>query len=129
MNDIQDLDTNLLKSKMTHFELTGLIKQYSNDTAMLSFHKKDHPAYIKLLAAGEEIVPMLLDQLKLTIGRDSGSRMDRDNSPWLLIMLLDKLTDCMRDFPKEDAGNLDKIRNHIIACGNKKFRGESLTNE
>jgi hypothetical protein len=110
-----------MKVKMDKQEFMDLVKQYSNDCVVLSFIKHDHPAYVKLLAAGQDIVPWLLERLRDSIGHDRGDYMDYDNCPWLTIALLGEITDgkCFDGFPDDDAGKLVKIRDFILAWGLK----------
>lgn len=102
---------------MTKDEVIELVRQYSNDTIFLSFIDHSHPAYVKLLAAGDKIAPFLLERLKDSIGQDRGINMDRDNCPWLTIDLLSELTNCLDTFPEQDAGNLIKLRDFILKWG------------
>jgi hypothetical protein len=104
---------------MNKEEVVELIKQYSNETTFLSFTKHDHPAFIKLKAAGSEIIPHLLDRLADAWKFKTPGQIDRDNDPWLLICLLGELTDgaCTEDFPENNAGKIDELMKHIIAWG------------
>lgn len=107
---------------MNKSEFLELVKQYSNETLFLSFTKRDHPAYIKLLTAGEEITPWLLERLKDSIGHDHGDEMDLDNDPWLSIHLLGEITAgvCWDGFPSEHAGKLNEVRNFLLKYGENK---------
>lgn len=107
---------------MTKQEFLDLVKQYSNDTIFLSFTERKHPAYVELLAQGQEIVPWLLERLGDSIGRDRGDYMDHDNDPWLAISLLSEITHqaCFDNFPEEHAGKLVEVRNHILNWGLKQ---------
>jgi hypothetical protein len=107
---------------MNKEEVVALIKQYSNDTLTLSFTKHDHPAYIKLKAAGDTILSSLLGALKDSIGHDSGDDMDWDNDPWVVISLIGELSngDCLDTFPEDNAGMLDELRKHILKWGENK---------
>lgn len=103
-------------------EFCNLIKEWSHDTCCLSYHDTSHPAYVKALQAGEEVIPWALERLKDSIGHDVGGAMDHDNSPWFTICLLSDLTnrECVAKFPRKHAGMLDKIRKHIIKWGESK---------
>jgi hypothetical protein len=97
-----------------------LHKQYCLDTALLSFTKTDHPAYIELLTLKNQYgIVWALERLKASIGHDVGDTFDHDNSPWLSIHLLDEYSDmaCLKGFPKEHAGKLNEVRDHIIQWG------------
>ena len=110
------------RDKMNKKEVFELIKQYSHDTKFLSsFAEYDHPAYLKLKEAGTEIIPFLLERLQDSIGHDSGEDFDWDNSPWVSIALLGDITngECFAGFPQEYAGQLDKLRAHILAWAPK----------
>jgi hypothetical protein len=58
-------------------EFIDLVKQYSNDTACLSFTKRDHPAFISLMKADKEIIPIALGRLQ----ERANCKFDIDNSP------------------------------------------------
>jgi len=107
---------------MTKEEFYELIKQWSHDTCFLSYHDTQHEAYLKALQAGEEIIPWALERLKDSIGHDSGNTMDRDNSPWFTVCLLGDLSkgECLATMPREYAGRLVKIREHILQWGESK---------
>jgi hypothetical protein len=100
-------------------EFLALVKQYSNETTFLSFTDYGHPAFIKLLSVGYEIIPWLLGRLQDSVGHDHGDTMDRDNCPWLTIALLAKITDgeCLMSLPEEHAGKLDEVRGNILQWG------------
>jgi|SRR5208282_2158824 len=104
---------------MNKAEVVELIRQYSNETTFISFVKHDHPAFVKLKAAGPEIIPHLLDRLADSWKFKKPGEIDQDNNPWLLISLLGELSDgaCTEDFPEDDAGKLEKLMKHIIAWG------------
>jgi hypothetical protein len=107
---------------MTKEDFLQLVKQYSNETVFLSFTKRDHPAFIKLLAEGPSILPWLLERLKDSIGHDGpdhGGEIDLDNCPWLSTHLIGELSTstCWGDFPEEHAGKLVKIRDHLLKWG------------
>ena len=102
---------------MNKEEFLELVKQYAHDTCFLSYHDQTHPAYLKLLDEGPVIVPWVLERLEYSIGRDSGDTFDHDNDPWLLLVLLGQLTDCQKTFPREYAGQLDKLREHALQWG------------
>ena len=107
---------------MNKKEFVALVKQYSNDNKFSSFHKEDHPAYLKLLAAGIDIMPMLLEKLQASIGHDKGDTIDNDNDPHLLIHLISRITnaECWEKFPGKYAGQLDKLRTFLIKWGKTK---------
>lgn len=100
-------------------EFMELVKQYSNETIYLSFIERKHPAYVSLLAAGQEIVPWLLERLEDSIGHDRGNDMDHDNCPWLAISLLGEITAgvCWDGCPSEHAGRLNEVRSHLLKWG------------
>jgi hypothetical protein len=100
-------------------EFLECVKQYSNETSVLSYTDREHPAYVKLLAAGQDIIPWLLEKLSDSIGHDSGDDMDWDNDPWLTISLLGELSTgiCWDGCPSEHAGKLDKVRTHLLKWG------------
>lgn len=100
-------------------EFIALVKEYSNDTATSSFHKEDHPAYVKMLAAGLKIIPLALERLQDSIGHDEGDTFDIDNDPHMLIHLIAQLTDkaCFKSFPKKHAGKLDMLRKYVLKWG------------
>ena len=102
---------------MNKEEVIELVKQYSNETVILSFTKHDHPAYVKLKAAGPEIIPHLMDRLVDAWKHKTPGQIDVDNDPWLLISLLSELSDgaCLETFPEDDAGKLDQLMQHIIS--------------
>ncbi len=109
---------------MNKEEVVELIKQYSNETTFLSFTKHDHPAFIKLKAAGPEIIPVLLNRLEERIHNslwDEGN-FDHDCDPWLLIAMIGELSDgdCLATFPEDDAGKLDELTRHILQWGQNK---------
>jgi len=108
---------------MNKKEVIELVKQYSNDTSFLSFIKHDHPSYIKLKAAGPEIIPHLLNRLEERIHNSLWDEGNFDNDPWLLISLLSELSDgaCLETFPEDDAGKLDQLMQHIIAWGGSRL--------
>jgi hypothetical protein len=105
---------------MTKEEFYELIKQWSHETCFSSSHDTDHPAYIKALQAGEEVIPWALQRLKDSIGHDRGDAMDHDNSPWFTVCLLGDITDCLDDLPLKYAGMLGEIREHILQWGHDK---------
>jgi hypothetical protein len=107
---------------MNREEVIELVKQYSNETLFMSFTKHDHSAYVKLKAAGSEIIPFLLERLKDTQGRTYGEAFDPDNNPWLLIGLLGEATDgeCLATFPEQFAGILKNVTEHILQWGENK---------
>lgn len=105
---------------MTKEEFYELIKQWSHETCFSSSHDTDHPAYIKALQAGEEVIPWALERLKDSIGHDSGDDMDHDNSPWFTTCLLSDLTGCLANLPRKHAGRLVAIREHILQWGHDK---------
>lgn len=104
---------------MNKEEFLVLVKQYSNETTFLSYLDTNHPAYIKLLTGDYKIVPWLLERLQDSIGHDYGDTMDRDNDLWLSTGLLAAITDgeCAIGFQQEYAGQLDKVREHILQWG------------
>lgn len=108
---------------MNREEVHELIKVWSHETCMLSYHNYKHPAYLTLLTGGEEIIPFLLERLENSIGRDSGDTYDHDNSPWVTIMAIGDISlhDSHRDFPREYAGNLDKLRECILTWGKANY--------
>lgn len=105
---------------MTKEEFYELIKQWSNETSFSSRHEREHPAYVKALQAGEEVIPWALQRLKDSIGHDRGDDMDHDNSPWFTVCLLGDLTGCLKTMPRKYAGMLGKIREHILQWGHDK---------
>lgn len=104
---------------MNKEEVHVLIKQWSHETCMLSFHDRKHPAYKALVAAGEEILPFLFERLRDSIGHDEGLTFDDDNSPWISACVIGDITKhaCTKDFPREYAGQLEKLREHILDWG------------
>lgn len=106
---------------MNREEVHALIKQWSHETCFLSFHDRKHPAYRALVAAGEEVVPFILERLQDSIGHDSGDDMDHDNSPWISVCVIGDITKhaSTKDFPREHAGCLDELRKHILDWGKK----------
>ena len=107
---------------MTKDELLQLFKQFSHDNCFLSYHNYKDPSYLKLVDAGPDILPMVLERLQDSIGHDSGDAFDHDNSPWLSVMLCGELSkgECTKEFPREHAGRLDKLRTHILQWGRSK---------
>jgi hypothetical protein len=108
---------------MNKEEFLKLHTEFCKDTCGLSFTKRDHPAYVALLNAGEEIIPWLLERLRDSIGHDEGDTFDASNSPWLSTDLLFSLSNgqCFSKFPRKHAGVLDKVRAHILKWGKNKF--------
>ena len=108
---------------MNKEEFLKLHAKYCEDTCALSFTKRDHPAYVAFLNAGEEIIPWLLERLQDGIGHDEDDTFDASNSPWLSIDLLSHLSggECLSKFPFKHAGVLDKVRAHILKWGKNKF--------
>lgn len=107
---------------ITKEEFHCLIKQWCQDTMFQSYIDTKHPAYIKALQGGEEVIPWALERLKDSIGHDHGEDMDLDNSPWFNISLLSDLTngECLATMPHEYAGMLLEIRCHILKWGKTK---------
>lgn len=99
-----------------------LYKTWSSETAVYSTHQVHHPAYLELKSAGNEIVPWMLSRLQDTVGRDVGDKIDHDNSPWLSICLLHDIVgdECFKEFSYKHAGNLVKIRKHLLKWGKEK---------
>lgn len=98
-----------------------LYRQWGHDTCFLSYHDKKHPSYIELLHEGPVILPWVLGRLQDSIGHDSGEAMDRDNDPWLSIVLIGELAeDSFDDFPDEKRGHLPTLRSHLLAWGQSK---------
>jgi hypothetical protein len=94
-----------------------LHKQYSLDTAFLSFTKTDHPAYVELSVLKNEWgIIWALERLKDSIGHDRGDDYDSSNDPWLSIALLGEYTDgvCWKEFPEKYAGMLNELRAHLL---------------
>ena len=104
---------------MTKEEFIALVKEYSNDTGFCSFHKEDHPAYVKMLVAGKKVIPWALERLKDSIGHDEGDTFDHDNDPHMLIHLISQLTnkDCFKSFPQKYAGMLNMLRKYVLKWG------------
>lgn len=112
---------------MTKEEFYELIKQWSNETSFSSRHEREHPAYVKALQAGEEVIPWALQRLKDSIGHDSGAAVDHDNSPWFTVCLIGEITKNEwaakiddDDFNEKYAGRLDKLRRCILQWGETK---------
>jgi hypothetical protein len=112
---------------MTKEEFYELIKQWSYDTCFKSYQDMEHPAYIKAVQAGEEVIPWALERLKDSIGHDHGNTYDHANSPWFTTCLIGELTKDEwaanipeADFHEEYAGRLDKIRECILQWGETK---------
>lgn len=108
---------------MNKEEVVELVKQYSSETGHFSFSQTKHPAYVKLKAAGADIIPFLLERLRDSVGHDYGKRMDHDNSPWLSLDIIQELTngECFQGFPEKHAGMLDQVRKFVLKWG--KTRG------
>ncbi len=106
---------------MNEEEVTELVKQYSNDTIYLSFTKHDHPAYVKLKAAGPEIIHYLLPLLKENEDLQYGTVI-ADINPWVIISLLSEITDgdCLATFPEDHAGILNLLIKHIMQWDENK---------
>lgn len=85
----------------------------------LSFLKQDHQAYIKLIHATPKIIPWALQRLEATIGHDKGEAMSCENDPWLLLRVIDILAKghALANFPYEDSGQLDKLRDYCLKWG------------
>jgi|SRR5580704_15046842 hypothetical protein len=103
-------------------EFLQLCKEYCNDTIVLSFITRDHPVYQKLVEAGPDIIPWVLERLKDSIGHDHGDQMDYDNNPWLSTHLLGDLTDgkCFGGMPREYAGRLREVRSYLLSWGQSR---------
>ena len=104
---------------MNKEEVHALIKQWSHETCFLSYHDRKHPAYQELVAAGPDIVPFLLERLQDSIGHDKGEKFDHDNSPWISVCVIGEITNhaSTKTFPREHAGQLEKLREHILKWG------------
>jgi hypothetical protein len=103
---------------MMHEEFLQLYEQFCKDTSCFSFHKKDHPAYLKLVAAGKDIIPWTLERLQARSGKDYVS----GNSPHLAFALLSELTSgkCFDGLPDELRGRVMKMEEFLLAWGEKE---------
>lgn len=98
---------------MNKEEFLELVKQYSNNAKFLSGFKINDPAYLKLLDAGSDALPFALELLHNNTNINSNH--DIDNNQWMLIMLVDQISNgkCLENLPEEVYGNLIEIRTHI----------------
>jgi len=87
-------------------ELEKLVEQYEEDTAHLSFHKADHPAFIKIVEMGWDAVPLLLEN------------MQRKRS-WIAIVALRDITG-EHPWPAKHAGKIVELTKDWIKWGKQK---------
>lgn len=89
-------------------KISTLLKEISVETSCLSFHIDDHPKLLKIVAFGEDAVPILLDHLcksrDAELAKYEGYEF-HDYAPWYAILALGKITG---EFPikPENAGRL-----------------------
>jgi hypothetical protein len=104
---------------MNKEEFVELVKQYSYETSFMSYVDRTNQHYQKLVQAGPEAIPWALERLKDSMGRDTGDKMDHDNSPWVLLDILSILTngECPGEIPQQFYGMLVEIRNYYLAWG------------
>ncbi len=86
------------------------MRRYAQDTACLSFTKRDHCDYQSLLAMGDDIVPLLIADIAHL--EDPENPVDwRDMSFWAAVSLLfEILGDDRPEIPEESRGRYDDIR-------------------
>lgn len=78
------------------------LEEWQRETQFLSFHKKDHPAYQRIVAMGQTAIPFILDEL-------------RQEPSWVLIALFD-ITGENPSLP-EHAGKLKELTQDWLQWG------------
>ena len=88
-----------------------LLREISEETAVLSFHIHDHPKLLKIIELGKPAVPILLDHLREFVKAREAEYAEpynfMDYAPWYAVIALTRITKA--NLKPEHAGRLINI--------------------
>lgn len=103
-----------------HYErVKELCARIYADTCFQSSHATDHPAYLKIVATGEAVVPALLCRIAHYAEHSNDEGADNMMAVWEPICALGEITRA-DVVPKEDDGRLLKSIEHWLNWGHEQ---------